>query len=137
MICGTVGWVTLATLTGLPVSTIHAIIGSMLVAGLLFAPSGIAWSSLAPRLAMPLLMDHHEGMLANIATALLVGVGANLGLPMSTTHVSTGAIAGIAGRQTGRLNARTVRELLTAWTITPLAAGIISVGTYLVVTRLI
>ncbi|MCA1573280.1 MAG: inorganic phosphate transporter, partial [Acidobacteria bacterium] len=57
VICGTVGWVTLATLTGLPVSTTHAIIGSMLGAGLLFAPGGIAWSSLAPRLAMPLLLS--------------------------------------------------------------------------------
>jgi inorganic phosphate transporter, PiT family len=38
-------------------------------------------------------MNHREGFLANLTTATLVGVGAGYGLPMSTTHVSTGAIA--------------------------------------------
>ncbi|MCA1603732.1 MAG: inorganic phosphate transporter, partial [Acidobacteria bacterium] len=81
-------------------------------------------------------MDHREGLLANLTTAMLVGVGANLGLPMSTTHVSTGAIAGIAGSDTGRLNRRTVRDLVLAWTVTPFVAGIISVATYLLAARL-
>lgn len=42
VICGTVGWVTIATVTRLPVSTTHAIIGSLLGAALLFAPGAIA-----------------------------------------------------------------------------------------------
>ncbi len=80
-------------------------------------------------------MDHWEGLLANVATALLVGAGANLGLPMSTTHVSAGAIAGIAGSDTGRLNRSTVRDLALAWTVTPLVAGTISAATYLLAHR--
>src|SRR3989442_4053751 len=261
VICGTVGWVAIATLTRLPVSTTHAIIGSLLGAGLLYAPGSVAWAIIAPKLALPLLlsiavsymlsatlnkifaqrnaeavdclcigaeqldatvlrvtqinvvtgttqecasaggylklntetlhwfssgavgfarglndtpklvaigvivlgthvsmnhllltvaaamfagslyagrrvarvhveriirMDHREGFLANLATALLVGVGANFGLPMSTTHVSTGAIAGIAGGNTERLNRRTVRDLAFAWTVTPLVAALIA-----------
>ena len=78
-------------------------------------------------------MDHREGLLANITTAMLVGVGANLGLPMSTTHVSTGAIAGIAGTDPKRLNRRTVRNLILAWTVTPLVAGLIAGVIYTVV----
>lgn len=271
VICGTVGWVAIATLTRLPVSTTHAIIGSLLGAGLLFAPTAVAWSSLAPRLVVPLLlsiavsytlsgglnrifarrgaeavdcfcvgaeqldagvvqitqinvmkgttqqcasaggylklntealhwlssgavgfargmndtpklvaigsvvlgtrvsmnalllalaaamfagslyaggrvarvlgdkivrMDHREGLLANVASALLVGFGANLGLPMSTTHVSTGAIAGIAGANTGRLNRRTVRDLTLAWTVTPLVAALIASMSYLIAFRI-
>jgi len=69
VICGTVGWVTIATVTRLPVSTTHAIIGSLLGAGLLFAPSAIAWSTLAPRLAVPLLLS--------IAVSYAVSAGFN------------------------------------------------------------
>jgi PiT family inorganic phosphate transporter len=271
VICGTVGWVTIATLTRLPVSTTHAIIGSLLGAGVLFAPSAITWSNLAPRLMVPLLlsiavsytlsgglnlifarrgaeavdclcigseqldagvlqitqinvktgtpqecasaggylklntealhwlssgavgfarglndtpklvaigavvlgtqvsmnvllltvagamfagsfysggrvarvlgekivrMDHREGLMANFATALLVGAGSNFGLPMSTTHVSSGAIAGIVGSKTERLNQRTVRDLALAWTVTPLVAGLIAGVSYLIAVRM-
>ena len=58
-------------------------------------------------------------------------------LPVSTTHVSAGAIAGIAGSDAGRLNRRTVRDLVLAWTVTPVVAGTISIATYLLAARLI
>jgi PiT family inorganic phosphate transporter len=45
---------------------------------------------------------------------------------MSTTHVATGTIAGMAGRSLGRLNGRTLRDFAVAWTLTPLSAGLIS-----------
>lgn len=71
-------------------------------------------------------MDHREGFLANVVTAILVGVGANMGLPMSTTHVAAGAITGIAGTDAKRLALKTVRGLAVAWLITPLMAGTIA-----------
>lgn len=270
VLCGAVGWVLIATVMRLPVSTTHAIIGSLLGAGMLFAPASVAWGALVPKLATPLLisvagsyafswilnrifrqkqtmapdclcvgvenldtgsmqipqlnvvtgtseqcategsyvamnieevhwlssgavgfarglndtpklvaigaivlgtqisltglltivalamfagslyagrrvasmlaeqvvkMDYREGLLANLATAMLVGVGANLGLPMSTTHVSTGAIAGIAGMNAGRLDRKTIRNLILAWTVTPMVAGIIAAVAYRLATQ--
>jgi PiT family inorganic phosphate transporter len=82
-------------------------------------------------------MSHREGLLANLATARLVGFGANLGLPMSTTHVSTGAIAGIAGADAGCLNRKTLRDLALAWTVTPLAGALIAAAAYAVLSRAI
>ena len=110
------------------------------------APAGVAPSALfvAAALAMALgallagqrvarvlgekvvKLDHDEGFKANLVTALLVGAGANLGLPMSTTHVSTGAIAGTAGLSLSRLNGKTLRDFAIAWTLTPVTAGLVA-----------
>lgn len=67
-------------------------------------------------------MDHREGFVANLVTATLVGPGAALGLPMSTTHVSSGAIMGAGLLKAEGVNRRTVRDMLLAWIIT-LPAG--------------
>lgn len=75
-------------------------------------------------------MDHHEGFVANLVTAAMVGSGAALGLPMSTTHVSSGAIIGLGSQDPGRLNWKTVGEMLLAWVITLPAAAALGIGTY-------
>ncbi len=65
-------------------------------------------------------LDHGGGFGANLAAAGLVGAGAIWGLPMSTTHVATGAIVGSGLAGGGRAGVRwnTVRHLLAAWVIT-------------------
>lgn len=70
-------------------------------------------------------MDHTEGFVANLVTAGLVGPGAALGLPMSTTHVSSGAIMGVGAPKKADLNWKTVKSMVLAWIFTiPLAAGL-------------
>ena len=70
-------------------------------------------------------MDHTEGFIANLVTAGLVGPGAALGLPMSTTHVSSGAIFGVGIPKRAGLNRKTVESMILAWLLTiPLAAGL-------------
>lgn len=244
VLMGTACWVALATAARIPVSTTHALVGALLGAGLLAAPSAVRWQSLLTAIAGPLLLSaavayllsamlsrrkaadtasrmrsvvlpptprladlgdrvltvlhwlsagavgaarglndtpklaavagfalvpagmpppllvagiavamlagalvsgrrvarrlgedvvslsHAEAVSANLTTALLVGVGAGHGLPMSTTHVSTGAIAGVAGIRIGRLNGRTLRDFGLAWTVTPLAAGLLAAAVY-------
>ncbi len=109
----------------------------VIVAGAMFASSLYAGRRVARVLAEKIVrMDHRERLLANLATTLLVGIGANRGLPMSTTHVSTGAIAGIAGGNTERLNWSTMRHFALAWTVTPLVAGLIAGMSYLIAVRM-
>lgn len=62
-------------------------------------------------------MDHCEGFTANLTTAALVSVGATMGLPLSTTHVSAGGIIG-AGLVRGTLATRTLRDIALAWVVT-------------------
>lgn len=67
-------------------------------------------------------MSPGHGFSANLATSILVLAASAFGLPVSTTHVSVGAIFGI-GLTGGRARVRAVLEILLAWIVTlPLAA---------------
>lgn len=105
----------------------------LVVAGAMALGGGVAAIRVARRLGNGVVtMSHGQGFTASLTTALLVGVGANLGLPMSITHVATGAISGTAGTDVGRLNRRTLRDFLLAWTVTPLVAGLVALAVYTV-----
>lgn len=67
-------------------------------------------------------MDHAQGLAANLITAALVLFASKLGLPVSTTHVSVGSIAGV-GASAGTLDRRALRNILLSWIATlPVAA---------------
>ncbi|SCL15048.1 inorganic phosphate transporter, PiT family [Micromonospora nigra] len=99
---------------------------SILVAGAM-AVGSLAGIRVARRLGDNVLkMTHTEGFTANLTTAGLVTSGALLAFPMSTTHVSTGAIVGAAGGQLHRVSGRTVRDFVIAWTVTPFCTAIVA-----------
>lgn len=83
-------------------------------------------------------MDHAEGLSANLTTSSLVLVSGALGLPVSTTHVSSSAIIGI-GLLKGRNSVRwtTVRDMVLAWVVTLPAAAILSALTFLLLNRIL
>jgi len=99
----------------------------LIVAAAMAAGSLIGGMRVARRLGEGVVrMNHREGFLANLTTATLVGLGAGSGLPMSTTHVSTGAITGTAGLSLSRLSGRTLRHFLIAWLVTPPFAAVVA-----------
>jgi PiT family inorganic phosphate transporter len=64
-------------------------------------------------------MDHVEGLSANLTTSSLVLLSGIMGLPVSTTHVSSSAIIGIGLRNGLRtIRWRTVRDMVFAWITT-------------------
>jgi PiT family inorganic phosphate transporter len=78
-------------------------------------------------------MSHVNGFAANLTTAALVGLGAFQGLPMSTTHVSVGAIAGTVGKDLHLIQRKTIRDFVIAWLVTPPFAAAVAAGAYLLV----
>jgi PiT family inorganic phosphate transporter len=69
-------------------------------------------------------MDAEQGFVGSFVTAVLVILASYAGLPVSTTHVSVGALFGI-GVATGTARVKTIATILVAWVTTlPLAAGI-------------
>lgn len=80
-------------------------------------------------------IEHDDGFAANLVTSALVGIASFYALPVSTTHVSTGAITGVGMRKRD-VRWRMVRELLVAWVVTLPVAGVIAGLTYLAIRRL-
>ncbi len=78
-------------------------------------------------------MSRHGSFVASAVTAVLVTCGAYAGLPMSTTHVSSGGIIGL-GMASGMEAVRwpTVRRMLAGWVVTlPVAAILGALGVLL------
>jgi len=97
--------------------------GMILVAVAMAAGGLISTGRVAETLAHKITgMNPGQGFAANLATALLVTTASITGLPVSTTHVSVGALLGI-GITTRQAKWRTVIPVLAAWVITlPCAA---------------
>jgi inorganic phosphate transporter, PiT family len=97
-----------------PQTLLLAVTAAMAIGGL------VAGSRIAKTLSVCVTdISHVEGFTANATTAVLVGLGAFQGLPMSTTQVSVGAIAGTAGRDWHRIRTKAFRDFGIAWLVTP------------------
>lgn len=66
-------------------------------------------------------MNHGQGFTANLITATVVLLASAFGIPVSTTHVSCGALFGIGG-VTKQARWKTITAILAAW-ITTLPLG--------------
>lgn len=77
-------------------------------------------------------MDASEALGGNLVTTFLVIVASRFGMPVSTTHVSTGALFGIAARN-GSGQGAMIRSIVLAWCFTlPVAAFIAyAIGVFL------
>lgn len=74
-------------------------------------------------------MNPGQGFAASLATAALVTTASFHSLPVSTTHVSVGALLGI-GITTRQAKWRKVGEILLAWVITLPCAALLAALTY-------
>jgi inorganic phosphate transporter, PiT family len=76
-------------------------------------------------------ISHGQGLSANLTTTLLVIFASKLGLPVSTTHVSVGALFGI-GLTTKKANNRMIASILLSWVLTLPCAALCAAGAYAV-----
>ncbi len=100
-----------------PALTIVSVALAMAVGGLLNAKK--VAETMAHRVTV---MNAGQGFTANLITGAIVIFASKLGLPVSTTHVSCGALFGI-GAVTNQARWKTIGGILLAWVTTlPLAA---------------
>ncbi|MFA5983629.1 MAG: inorganic phosphate transporter [Methylococcaceae bacterium] len=79
-------------------------------------------------------LSHGQGLSANLTTAFLVICASKFGLPVSTTHVSVGALFGI-GMISGHTNYRMVASILLSWLLTLPCAALSAAVSYQILTR--
>ncbi len=113
--------------TGLSVTTSFLIVAIAMGIGSMIA--GLKVTETLSEKITP--MTHEEGFSANLTTSLLVTFATRLGFPVSTTHVSSGAIIGIGikhGKETVKWD--TLLEIIFAWIITLPVAALLAFSTY-------
>jgi len=102
--------------------------GMALVAVVMAAGGLLAARKVARTLAFGITaMDHGQAFSANAVTAALVSLASPLGLPVSTTHVSCGALFGI-GALSGQARWRTIVHILAAWVTTVPISALLAAG---------
>lgn len=116
-----------AALAGLSGIALYALVAAAMGAGSLIAGFRVT-RTLAEKVTP---IEPASGFAANVVTALLVGAASRFALPVSTTHVSSGAILGVGlSRERGSIRWGTVREMLLAWIVTLPVSAILAAVAY-------
>lgn len=80
-------------------------------------------------------MNDGQALSANLVTGVLVAAASWFGLPVSTTHVSVGALLGISAK-TGSGNRKVIGQIFMAWLLTLPAGALAGAVVYLLITQL-
>ncbi|QDT56084.1 Sulfate permease CysP [Caulifigura coniformis] len=121
----------LAAVPNLPVTWGFAVIAVLIALGGLLDADRVA-ETLGKKVTA---MNPGQGLAASIATATLVTTASLHQFPVSTTHVSVGALLGI-GVTTRQAKWKTVVEIMLAWVSTVPCAAALGAMFYLLVSRL-
>lgn len=106
------------------------LVGLQMSVGLVAAAMAAGGVLLARRVAETMSlrlshMDASQGLSANLITAALVLLASKFGLPVSTTHVSVGSIAGV-GAGAGTMDWTVFKNVLLSWVATLPSAALLS-----------
>ncbi|MGO2369794.1 MAG: inorganic phosphate transporter, partial [Serratia sp. (in: enterobacteria)] len=82
-------------------------------------------------------MTYAQGVSAQMTAALSIGVASYTGMPVSTTHVLSSAVAGTMIVDGGGVQSKTVKNILLAWLLTLPISILLSGSLYWLALKLI
>ena len=82
-------------------------------------------------------LTYAQGASAELVAMVTIGLGALLGMPVSTTHVLSSGIAGTMVARRSGLQLNTVRNIALAWVLTLPVVTLLSGGLFLVLRRVL
>ena len=77
-----------------------------------------------------------KALAVQVSTAVITFIGANLGIPLSGTHILVASFIGVAISSKSRVNMRVIYKIGGSALATPVIGGVLSVIIFLVVTNL-
>jgi PiT family inorganic phosphate transporter len=121
---------------GLAVSVLD-LAGSIVLVALFMALGGLMHSQkIADTIGKRITaMEPDQGLVANLVTSFLVIIASKWGMPVSTTHVSCGALFGI-GIANGQARWLMIRTILLAWFLTLPTSAFLAGTSYLMLKSL-
>jgi PiT family inorganic phosphate transporter len=75
-------------------------------------------------------LNYGQGLAAQLSTMAMIGAADKFGLPVSTTHVLNGSVAGTMTANKSGLQWSTVKSILSAWVLTLPVAITLSASLY-------
>jgi PiT family inorganic phosphate transporter len=119
-----------AALIGFSEAALYALVAAAMGAGSLIAGFRVT-RTLAEKVTP---IEPGNGLAANVVTSLLVALASRFALPVSTTHVATGAIVGVGlSRGGNEIRWSKVGEMLLAWIVTLPASGVLAALAYTII----
>jgi PiT family inorganic phosphate transporter len=116
---------------GLVAGTLDLPISVVLVAALMVLGGLLSSAAVAQTVSKKITaMEPDQGLWANLVTSFMVIFASKWGMPVSTTHVSCGALIGI-GIANGQAHWKMIRTILMAWLLTLPVAAMLSATVYL------
>ncbi|MDD1611959.1 MAG: inorganic phosphate transporter family protein, partial [Methylococcaceae bacterium] len=101
------------------------LVAGMMILGGLFSAKRVA-QTMSHKITT---IDHDQGLSANLTTAFLVILASQIGMPVSTTHVSVGALFGI-GLLSGHARLGVIKAIVLSWMLTLPCAALIAGAIY-------
>ncbi|MNH87376.1 Low-affinity inorganic phosphate transporter 1 [compost metagenome] len=77
-------------------------------------------------------MTYSQGIAAQITAAASIGVASMTGMPVSTTHILSSAVAGTMVANKSGLQSQTIKTILLAWVLTLPLTMLLSGGLFLI-----
>ena len=77
-------------------------------------------------------MTYSQGIAAQITAATSIGVASLTGMPVSTTHILSSAVAGTMIANKSGLQSQTIKTILMAWVLTLPLTMLLSGGLFIV-----
>uniref|UniRef100_A0A1A9Z1I8 Phosphate transporter n=1 Tax=Glossina pallidipes TaxID=7398 RepID=A0A1A9Z1I8_GLOPL len=81
-------------------------------------------------------MTYAQSLSAQLTSALSIGIASYTGMPVSTTHVLSSAVAGAVLIDHGEIQKKTVKNILLAWILTLPASMLLSGMLYILISRI-